>query len=147
MFSIFRSVLFPWILIAFAAVFMFTGRKHGEDFAALRDHGVTTQAEITELEWRKRKNTNSESGHVAHIQFTMENGSQTRETVSISESLARQLRAKEIPWSMDIIYLPEAPSTVIKADHTDNSDGEKGVARFMLMAGIAVLVLRHFLVK
>ncbi|KQV55404.1 hypothetical protein ASD07_28090 [Duganella sp. Root336D2] len=126
---------------------MFTGHKHGVEFSKLRDHGVAAAAEITELEWKKRKNGGSEKEHVAHIQFTMENGQQVRDTVSIPESLARQLRAREIPWSIDIRYLPESPSTLVKAGDNDTSDGEKGFARILLLAGIAVLVLRHFFAK
>lgn len=147
MFGFIRSALFPWFLIILAVVMMGAGRKNGVEFAALRDHGVTTVAEITELEWRRQKNSNSESGHVARIQFTTEDGQKVRETVSISEDLNRQLRAREIPWNMDINYLPEDPSTLRRADDSDQSDSQKDMARYILLAGIGTLVLRYFLVK
>lgn len=146
MFSVIRSAFFPWLLVGLAVLFMLLGHKHGAEFAALRDHGVSAEAVITELEWKKQKNGSDEKEHVAHIEFSTDNGP-VRDKVWITQDVAHQLRRHEIPWSIGIRYLPESPSTLVKASDSDDSDGEKFFARLLLLAGIVVFTLRHFFAK
>lgn len=147
MFSFIRSAFFPWVLIFFAVILMWAGHKNGVEYAALRDHGVKTMAQITELEWKAEKHGSRESGHFAHVEFTTDSGRSVQQKVSITEDLNDHLRARSIPWTMEVSYLPEDPSIIRDASRNDDSDAQKGVARYLLLAGIAVLVLRHFFVK
>ena len=110
----------------------------------MRDHGKTTTAEVTKLEWKEKKNTHADSLYTAHVRFTTEDGREIRTEVGVAAELGRALRSNSVPSAMTVRYLPEAPSTLQDINQDDSSDAQKGVGRYMLLAGLAMLVIRFF---
>jgi hypothetical protein len=136
--------IFPVCLVVFGIVFMYLGHQHAIKFAALRDHGKTTKAEITKLEWKERKKWHDDNLYTAHVRFTTEDGREIRAEVGIATEFGRALRNNSAPSTMTVRYLPEAPSTLQDINHDDSSDAQKGVGRYMLLAGLAMLAIRFF---
>ena len=144
MFRIFRSKIFPICLVVFGIFLMYTGHKNAIKFTALRDHGKTATADITNLEWKEKKISHEDSQYTAHVRFTTEDGREVLAEVGVAAELGRSLRSKSSPSTMEIRYLPEAPSTVEDINKDDSSDAQKGVGRYMLLAGLALLAIRLF---
>ncbi|RQO81164.1 DUF3592 domain-containing protein [Acidovorax sp. FJL06] len=147
MFRIFFSPVVAICLVLFGAFLMHAGNKNAVKFAALRDHGKTTKAEVTKLEWKEKKTSHADSLYTAHIRFTTEDGREIRTEVGIAAEQGRALRNHSAPSAITVRYLPEAPSTLQDINQDDSSDAQKGVGRYMLFAGLALLVLRFFLSK
>jgi hypothetical protein len=144
MFRIFGSRVVAICLVMFGIFLMYAGHKNATKFSALRDHGKTTKAEITKLEWKEKKNSHADSLYTAHVRFTTEDGREIRTEVGVAAELGRALRSNSVPSAMTVRYLPEAPSTLQDINQDDSSDAQKGVGRYMLLAGLAMLVIRFF---
>ncbi|MGM9481379.1 DUF3592 domain-containing protein [Roseateles sp. NT4] len=144
MFGFLRSPAVAVCLVGFGALFMFLGHKNAAKAAALNAHGKTAEAEITKLEWQEKKRSHEDSSYTAHIRFTTESGQEIRDEVGVPHELGRALRDKSAPAVMTVRYLPEDPHTLADVNKEDYSDAEKGVGRWMLFGGIAILVLRFF---
>lgn len=121
---------------------MCVGHKNAVKSAALRDHGKTTKAEVIKLEWREKKTNHADSMYTAHVLFTPENGREMRAELGIPVGLGRALREKSVPSVMTVRYLPEAPGTLQDVNHEDSSDEQKVTGRWMLLAGLAMLIVR-----
>ncbi|MEO8389221.1 DUF3592 domain-containing protein [Polaromonas sp.] len=147
MFRIFFSPIVAICLVVFGIFLTYAGHKNAVKFAALRDHGKTTKADITKLEWKEKKTNHADSQYTAHVRFTTEDGREIRTEVGVPADLGRTLRNKPGPGAMTVRYLPEAPSTLQDINQDDSSDAQKGVGRYMLLAGLAMLVLRFFFSK
>ncbi len=144
MFRIFRSRLFAVCLVVFGMFLMYAGHKNAVKFAALLDHGKTTKAEITKLDWKEKKTSHADSQYTAHVRFTTEDGREIRAEVGVASELGRALRNNSGPAAMTVRYLPEAPSTLQDINQDDSSDAQKGIGRYMLVAGLAMLAIRFF---
>jgi hypothetical protein len=144
MFRIFRSPIVAICLVAFGIFLMYAGHKNAVKFSALRDHGKMTKAEITKLEWKEKKTSHADSLYTAHVRFTTEDGREIRAEVGVPAELGRALRNNSAPSAMTVRYLPEAPSTLQDINQDDSSDAQKGVGRYMLLAGLAMLAIRFF---
>ena len=145
MFRIFRSPLVAICLVVIGIFLMSVGHKNAVKFSALRDHGKTTKAEITKLEWKEKKTSHADSLYTAHVRFTTEDGREVRSEVGVAAELGRALRSNSSPSAITVRYLPEAPSTLEDINQDDSSDAQKGVGRYMLFAGLAMLAIRFFL--
>ncbi|GHU10911.1 hypothetical protein FACS1894185_3250 [Betaproteobacteria bacterium] len=126
---------------------MFAGDSNSKEFAALRDHGKTTEAEITKLEWTEKKRTHNDSGYKAHVRFTTEDGRTIQTEVHIKTEIGRAWRNKSVPSTMTVRYLPEAPSTLQDINREDHSGSQKEVGLYMLLAGLAIMIIRFFLAR
>lgn len=144
MFRILFSPMVAVCVVVFGVFLMYAGHKNATKFSALRDHGKTTTAEVTKLEWKEKKNTHADSLYTAHVRFTTEDGREIRTEVGVAAELGRALRNNSVPSAMTVRYLPEAPSTLQDINQDDSSDAQKGVGRYMLLAGLAMLVIRFF---
>ena len=146
MFNIFRSPLIALCLIAFGIFLIYAGHKNATESSALRDHGKTAEANITKLEWREKKSTHDDNRYTVNVRFTTEDGREIHEEIHVTAEFGRALRNQTVPSVMTVRYLPESPTTLRDANATDASDAQTGVGRYMLLAGIVMLVLR-FLFK
>ena len=144
MFRILFSPMVAVCVVVFGVFLMYAGHKNATKFSALRDHGKKTKAEVTKLEWKEKKNTHADSLYTAHVRFTTEDGREIRTEVGVAAELGRALRSNSVPSTMTVRYLPEAPSTLQDINQDDSSDAQKGVGRYMLLAGLAMLVIRFF---
>ena len=145
MLRIFRSPLVAVCLVVIGIFMVYVGHKNAVKFEALRDHGKTTKAEITKLEWKEKKSSHADSLYTAHVRFTTEDGREVRAEVGVAADLGRALRSNSGPASMTVRYLPEAPSTLQDINQDDSSDAQKAVGRYMVLAGLALLAIRFFL--
>jgi hypothetical protein len=145
MFRILRSPLVAICFVVIGAFLIYTGHKNSVEFAALRDHGKTTKAEITELEWKERKITHGDSAYTAHIRFSTEDGREIQAEVGVPSTLGQALRNNSTGKSMMVRYLPESPNTIEDVNKDDSSEAQQGVGRYMLFAGLAMLALGHLL--
>ena len=145
MFRIFRSPLIALCLIAFGILLIYAGHKNAAEFAALRDHGKTAEAEITQLKWEEKKRTHDDNFYTANIRFTMEDGREIHGDISIAAELGRALRNQTAPSVITVRYLPESPTTFRDAREMDSSDAQSGVGRYMLLAGVVMLAFRFFI--
>ena len=144
MFRILFSPMVAVCVVVFGVFLMYAGHKNATKFSALRDHGKTTKAEVTKLEWKEKKNTHADSLYTAHVRFTTEDGREIRAEVGVAAELGRALRSNSVPSAMTVRYLPEAPGTLQDINQDDSSDAQKGVGRYMLLAGLAMLAIRFF---
>jgi len=147
MFRILFGRMVAVCVVVVGVFLMYSGHKNGVKFAALRDHGKTTKAEVTKLEWKEKKNSHADSLYTAHVRFTTEDGREIRTEVGVPAELGRALRNNSGPSAMTVRYLPESPSTLQDVNQDDFSDAQKGVGRYMLFAGLAVLAIRFFFSK
>lgn len=145
MFRIFRSPLIALCLIGFGLFLVYAGHKNATEFAALRDHGKPAEAEITKLEWKEKKSNHDDSSYTAHVRFTTEDGREIHEETHVTAEFGRALRNQTGPSTMDIVYLPESPTTFRDASATDFSEGQGAVGGYMLLGGVVMLVLRFFM--
>ena len=147
MFRIFLSRIFAICLVVIGIFLVYVGHKNAVKFAALRDHGKTTKAEVTRLEWKEKKNSHADSLYTAHVRFTTEDGREIRAEVGVAAELGRALRSNSVPSAMTVRYLPESPGTLQDINQDDSSDAQKGIGRYMLFAGLAMLAIRFFFSK
>lgn len=147
MFRFLVSRLFATCLVAIGIFLLYAGHKNAIKFEALRDHGKTTKAEITNLEWKEKKTTHSDSQYTAHVLFNTEDGREVRTEVGVPAALGRALRDNSTPASMTVRYLPEEPSTLEDINTDDPSDAQKGVGRYMVVVGLAMLAIRFFFTR
>ena len=145
MFRMFRNPLIALCLIGFGLFLIYASHKNASEFAALHDHGKPAEAEITKLEWKEKKSNHDDSSYTAHVRFTTEEGREIREEMHLTTEAGRALRNQEGPSVMDVVYLPESPTTFRDASEADFSEGQGAVGRYMLLAGVAMLVLRFFM--
>lgn len=147
MFSIFRGPLFPVCLILIGAFLTYAGYKNAKEFAALSSHGKTAKAEVTKLTWKEKAGSHLDSSYSAHIRFTTEDGREIQDDMVVSAELGRAIRSQSAPSAMIVRYVPESPRTFREASQMDPSDAQYGVGRYMVLAGIAWLVLRSLFRK
>lgn len=147
MFGFFRSPLVAVCLVVIGAFFVYVGNKNAVKFAALRDHGKTAKAEITKLEWKEKKSSHADSQYTAHVRFTTADGREIRTEVGVPADVGRAYRSNSAAAGMTVRYLPEAPTTLQDINEDDSSDAQKGVGRYMLLAGLAILAIRFFFSK
>jgi hypothetical protein len=147
MFRIFFSRIFAICLVVIGIFLVYVGHKNAVKFSALRDHGKTTKAEVTKLEWKEKKNSHADSLYTAHVRFTTEDGREVRAEVGVAAELGRALRNNSAPSAMTVRYLPESPSMLQDINQDDSSDAQKGIGRYMLFAGLAMLAIRFFFSK
>jgi hypothetical protein len=100
--------------------------------------------EITKLEWKEKKISNADGQYTAHVRFATEDGREIRAEVGVPAELGRALRNSSAPAAMTVRYLPEEPNTLQDINKDDPSDAQKGVGRYMLLAGVAILAIRFF---
>jgi hypothetical protein len=146
-FGVLRSPIFPVILLIVGITFSYLGYKDAKMFAALRDHGVRVEADITGLEWEESKRTHEVRGFTAKIEFTTNDGEKINSETWITEAFARDLKSGKAAPVVDVDYLPESPKTFRDTSKSDDSDGEKAFGHFMLLASVVIFALRHFLKK
>lgn len=147
MFGIFRSRFFAICLVVFGIFLVYAGHRNAVKFAALNDHGKTAKAEITNLEWKEKKTSHADGQYTAHVRFATEDGRDINAEVGVPAELGRALRYKSAPAVMTVRYLPEDPRTLEDINNDDSSDALKGVGRYMVLAGIAILAVRFFFSK
>lgn len=142
MFGKLRGILIMLVLIIGGPVMLFAGFKEAQDSKALADHGVATEAAVTEVTWKTKRG--SERNFHAKITFVTADNRTINEDVSLPTDLGKQLRdaPEDKPVTLPVKYLPEDPSTVTLADHKDGSGFMYGVGALMLLAGIGMLVWR-----
>jgi hypothetical protein len=138
MFGIFR--LFLIAMIAIGILLIYGGHRNAD----LRDHGKIAQAEITNLKWKKEKTTRRDGGYTAKVKFTTESGREIHAEVSISDKFGRALRNRDTRPVMTVRYLPKSPTTLQDVNVEDSSDAQSEVGRYMLLAGIVMLLLGFF---
>ncbi|MFG6455501.1 DUF3592 domain-containing protein [Roseateles sp. BYS96W] len=147
MFGLLRSPNAAVCLIGLGALFMFLGHKHAARTAALSAHGKTADAQIVKLDWREKKRNHEDSDYTAHIRFTTEAGQEIRDEVGVSTELGRALRSKSGPAVLTVRYLPEDPHTLDDVNKEDFSDAERDLGRYVLLGGIAILVMSFIFPK
>lgn len=137
-----RTIIIMLVLIIGGPVMLFAGFKEAKDSKALADHGVATEAAVTEVTWKTKRG--SERNFHAKITFVTADNRTINEDVSLPTDLGKQLRdaPEDKPVTLPVRYLPEDPSTVTLADHKDESGFMYGVGALMLLAGIGMLVWR-----
>lgn len=146
MFRLLGSRLFAICLIVIGIFLIYAGHKNAVKFAALRDHGKTTKAEITKLEWKEKKTSHADSLYTAHVRFKSEDGREVQAEVGVPAELGRSLRNATAP-TMNVRYLPESPSTIEDVNKDDPSDAQSGIGRLMLFLGIGMLVVRFLFAR
>lgn len=142
MFKLFFSPLVALCLTGFGVFLIYAGHKNANEFGSLLDHGEIAEAEITKLEWQEKKSNHIDSRYTAYIRFATADGREVRDEMHIPTELGRSLRNQESPSAITIRYLPESPTTFREASATDPSDAQSAVGGYMLLAGIAILILR-----
>ncbi len=123
-------------------VMLVAGWKESKDSKALSDHGVVTDAVVTEVTWSTKRSR--ERNFHAKITFITPDNRTINEDVSVSNDLGQQLRdaPEDKASTLSVRYLPEDPSTVALADHKDESAFLYGVGAILLLIGIGILVYR-----
>jgi hypothetical protein len=131
--------------VVIGAFLIYAGYSNAAKFAALRDHGKTAKAEVTNLEWKEKKITHGDSAYIAHVRFSTEDGREIQAEMGIPATLGQALRSGSVPQSITIHYLPESPSTIEDVTKEDSSDAQKGIGKYLLIAGLAMLALSQFI--
>jgi len=147
MFRLLGSRLFSICLILIGIFFIYAGHRNAVKFAALRDHGKTAKAEITNLEWKEKKTSHADSLYTAHVRFKTEDGREIQAETGVPAELGRSLRSNGAAATMNVRYLPESPSTIEDVNKDDPSDAQSGIGRLMLFFGAGMLVVRFLLSK
>ena len=140
--STIRAILLMAVLIIGGPVMMFAGFKEARDSKALADHGVVTNAAVTQVTWSTKRG--NDRNFKAAITFVTADGKEASGTVSLSNTQGKELRdqPEDKLSTLSVRYLPEDPSTVALADHKDESTFFYGVGAIMLLVGIGILVYR-----
>lgn len=137
-----RGIVFLIVLLVGGPIVLAMGYKESKDSAALADHGVVTDAQVSEVTWSTKRGR--DRNFHAKVTFTTADNRTIHEDVSISNDLGKQLRdaPEDKPALLSVRYLPEDTSTVALADHQDESGILYTVGGLMLLAGIGMLVWR-----
>lgn len=135
-----RGFIILLVLIIGGPLMLFAGFKEAKESKALADHGVITEAAVTEVTWKTKRG--SERNFHAKITFVTTDNRTINEDVSLPTDLGKQVRdaPEDKPVTLSVKYLPEDPSTVTLADHKDESGFLYGVGALMLLGGIGMLV-------
>lgn len=145
MFSIFRNPLIASCLIAFGILLIYGGHKNAAEFTAMQDHGLTADAEITELKWEEKKRNHDDCCYNAYVSFTTEDSREIRKNISIPTEFGRALRNQTVESIMTIRYLPESPTTFRDVNQMDSSEAQGSVGGYMLLTGFIMLALHFWL--
>ncbi|GMV28042.1 MAG: hypothetical protein AMXMBFR59_01670 [Rhodanobacteraceae bacterium] len=137
-----RGILFLVVLLVGGPVMLAAGWKESKDSKALADHGVVTDALVTEVTWSTKRGR--DRNFHAKITFVTPDKRTINEDVSVPDALGKQLRdaPEDKPTTVSVRYLPEDTTTVALADHKDESGFLYGVGAIMLLIGIGMLVYR-----
>lgn len=137
-----RGIVFLIVLLVGGPVVLAMGYKESADSRALADHGVVTDALVSDVTWSTKRGR--ERNFHAKITFATADSRTIHEDVSVSNELGKQLRdaTGDKPAMLSVRYLPEDTSTVALADHKDESGFLYAVGGLMLLAGIGMLVWR-----
>lgn len=140
--STIRAILLMAVLIIGGPVVIGMGYKEAKDSKALADHGVVTNAAVTQVTWSTKRG--NDRNFKAAIAFTTADGKDATGTVSLSNDQGKALRdqPEDKPSTLSVRYLPEDPSTVALADHKDESTFYYGAGVLMFLVGIGILVYR-----
>lgn len=147
MISFFFGRLFAVCLIAFGIFLMVSGHHNAKKEAALRDHGQQAQARVTDLKWKERKSTHADSQYTAQITFTTQDEREIHAEIGVPAELGREMRSQPQARVMTVRYLPEDPHTLVDVNKDDASEAQKAIGRYMLAAGLVMLVLRSLFTK
>lgn len=142
MFSKLRSILILLVLLIGGPVMLYAGFKEAKDSKALADHGVTVEAQVSEVTWSTKRGR--ERNFHAKITFATPDGQSVSDSVSLSNDQGKALRDQpdDKPAVLSVKYLPEDPHTVTLADHKDESGLFYGIGAVMLLIGLGMLVYR-----
>ncbi|WP_313914772.1 DUF3592 domain-containing protein [Tahibacter sp.] len=137
-----RGILILLVLLVGGPVMIGAGYNEARDSKALADHGVVTDAVVTEVTWSKKRG--SERNFHAKVSFVTPDNRTVDANLSVPTTLGKELRdaPEDKPTTVSVRYLPEDTSTVALADHKDESGFQYGVGALMLLAGIGLLVWR-----
>ncbi|HSX62219.1 MAG TPA: DUF3592 domain-containing protein [Tahibacter sp.] len=137
-----RGILLLVALLVGGPVMLFAGWKESKDSQALADHGVVTDALVTEVTWSTKRGR--ERNFHAKVTFVTADNREVHDDVSVSDVLGKQLRdaPDDKPTTISVRYLPEDTTTVALADHRDESAFFYGVGAILLLIGIGILVYR-----
>lgn len=137
-----RGILVLVALLVGGPAMLAAGWKESKDSKALADHGVVTDALVTEVTWSTKRGR--DRNFHAKITFVTPDNRTINEDVSVSNELGAQLRdaPEDKPATVSVRYLPEDTSTVALADHKDESGFLYGAGAIMLLIGISVLIYR-----
>lgn len=137
-----RGILFLIVLLVGGPVVLAMAYKEGKDSKALADHGVVTDALVSEVTWSTKRGR--DRNFHAKVTFTTADNRTIHEDVSVPSDLGAQLRdaPDDKPAMLSVRYLPEDTSTVALADHKDESGVLYTVGGLMLLAGVGMLVYR-----
>lgn len=147
MFSFLFSRMFAVCLAAFGIFLMVSGHYNAKKEAALRDHGQQAEAHVTDLKWKERKSNHEDSQYTAQVTFTTEEGREIHAELGVPTALGREMRSQPQARVMTVRYLPEDPYTLVDLNKDDASEAQKAIGRYMLAAGIVMLVLRSLFTK
>jgi hypothetical protein len=137
-----RGILILVALLVGGPVMLGAGWKESRDSKALADHGVVTDALVTEVTWSTKRGR--DRNFHAKITFVTPDNRTINEDVSLSNELGKQLRdaPEDKPSTVSVRYLPEDTSTVALADHKDESGFLYGVGAILLLIGVGMLIYR-----
>ncbi|MEC5400046.1 DUF3592 domain-containing protein [Uliginosibacterium sp. H1] len=136
MFKLLRSSLFAYCLVAGGAFILYTGQRADR----LREHGKTARAEILKIEREERRRTRS---YKAIIAFSTDDGREVRDTLGLTESQAADMSGASTRRYVDVIYLPESPTTFLEASRMTAPGVQRDVGVGFALAGIGLLVIRR----
>ncbi|MBL8300416.1 MAG: hypothetical protein JNN30_18930 [Rhodanobacteraceae bacterium] len=137
-----RGILILIALLIGGPTMLVAGWNESKNSKALADHGVVTDALVTEVTWSTKRGR--DRNFHAKVTFVTPDKRTVNDDVSVPDELGKQLRdaPDDKPTTVSVRYLPEDPSTVALADHKDESTFLYGIGAVMLLAGIGMLVYR-----
>lgn len=140
--STIRAILLMAVLIIGGPAVIGMGYKEARDSKALADHGVVTEAAVTQVTWSTKRG--NDRNFKAEIAFTTPDGKQATGIVSLPSAQGKALRdqPEDKPAMLSVRYLPEDPSTVALSDHKDESTFYYGAGVLMFLVGVGILVYR-----
>ncbi|MDQ8020870.1 MAG: hypothetical protein REI94_03470 [Moraxellaceae bacterium] len=136
MLRLLRSSLFAYCLIAGGAFIVYTGQRAD----SLRERGKTARAEVLRIEREDRRRARS---YVATIAFSTEDGREVRDTLGLTESQAMDMSGASARRYLDVVYLPESPTTFLEASRMSAPGVQRDVGVGFALAGIGMLVIRR----
>lgn len=137
-----RGILILLALLVGGPVMIGAGYKEARDSKALVDHGVVTNAVVSEVTWSSKRG--SDRNFRAKVSFATPDNRTVDASLSLPTTLGKELRdaPSDKPSIVSVRYLPEDTATVALADHKDESTFHYGIGTVMLLAGIGMLVWR-----
>ncbi|UXI68048.1 DUF3592 domain-containing protein [Tahibacter amnicola] len=128
-------------LIIGGPLFIVAGFNESKKMKAMDDHGKTAEAVVESVEWKRKRG--SDRSFTVNVQFETEDKQRiTKNNLSVSTELGKQLRDGGDNATVQVKYLPEDPHTVIMADHKDNSGFMYGAGAVAFLVGVGILVYR-----